>query len=130
MYNDETKARVKSRLVALLGALEALGVTHVYAEYDGTGDEGDIRVLECRAGDTTVVDIPDQVFDDVHEACRALLFAELGVWYDGDGGAGNMVIATATASVTLNHGWYETVLNDDSKSFNLRCEVPDDAEGA
>ena len=120
----DSQEQAKAALAALLAALEPLGVTTVHVEYSGSGDEGDIDLVECRAADGSVVDVADALFDEVHEACRSLLYAVLGVWYDNDGGAGRMRIDVATADVDLDHGWYETVLQDDPHTFNLLTTGP------
>lgn len=119
MYSDDMKRTIWQGVIGRLSQLEALGVSTVTAEYSGTGDEGCIDKVETFNLEGAEVALPDDVFGELPDLCMQLLFTAVGVWYDGSGGHGIMLITVPTGDVKVDHAWYETISVPDARTFNL-----------
>lgn len=106
-----TEAMTKQQLCE---AMRAAGVKHVTIEYSGSGDEGFMGDVSYQGDGGT--ELPDTEpllaeWSALHD--RALEAAGLDGYWNNDGGCGHISLNVETGELTISHGWYETVYNED-----------------
>lgn len=123
-HTDEAKRTIFANARAAAGALLAAGVVKIVAEYSGTGDEGFVDEVTLHGPEDAVIPkteptLPDPLVSDLDDLCTQLVFTEIGVWYDGDGGFGVLSWDLATGEISLQHEWYETTSVSDPHTFTV-----------
>lgn len=108
---------------AIFDALQAVGVTRVAVEFEGSGDSGQMEQATAFSGEEEIVPFPKACieitrvdFDEekdtreevsLRDAIETIAYDLLeqthGGWEDGDGGSGTFVFDVAERSLTLDY---------------------------
>lgn len=106
---QQRRAALPGRKVAVLDALRAASITSVSVEYNGEGDSGQVDYIVARKGDsdvdpaTTTLSAGRSLHDEVDDFAWELLDVYHGGFENNDGGQGQITIDVSAGTVTLDH---------------------------
>lgn len=112
---EKNKKFVDENVSRLQKALLALGVTKVYAEYDGQGDSGQME--DCNFDkDISHLDEHDYFRDQVRNLLYNLLEArDVGDWVNNNGGFGKFIWEIETNK--LYHEHHQRVMSTEDSEY-------------
>lgn len=104
-YNQreaEKKAALPAKLKALSQSLSEAGVAQVVAEYDGSGDSGQIDAIEYSDAESDEITdkVPELLRREVEDFFYAVLDVRYGGWENGDGASGKFEWSVQEALTT------------------------------
>ena len=121
--HDALKASLRDATkAALFAVLATVGITHVFVEFDGCGDSGQIESIVARAGDAEI-DLPDATVamtvvewgatepvthdlplpDAIEQLAYDLLGATHRGWENNDGAYGDFTFDVAAGTISLEY---------------------------
>jgi hypothetical protein len=101
--------------------LKDLGITLIEADYQGSGDSGQIENFTYYSNDDVVDDIPN----DVHENIESMFYGQLEYtedWYNNEGGYGTINFNLNNLSVKIDESIRYTETKDTQYSFYIKPE--------
>lgn len=90
-------------LKALTAELKALGVVSAEAEYDGSGDSGDIASVGFYAADSKDVAVSDELERRFSDAAMDLVCHRHGGWEINEGSFGKVTLHVDAGKVNIDH---------------------------
>jgi hypothetical protein len=90
------------QLTKVLRQLAELKVDEVEVKYSGCGDEGTIESMQI----TPDMDVPEELNDDIEDACYSVLNEHHPGWENNDGAAGQIVFNVLEREVAIEHNEY------------------------
>jgi hypothetical protein len=112
--------------VAVLGAMTAAGISRAVVTFDGSGDEGAVRDIQCFCGNAVIDSEPKSCADitlqsvcdwrhslgndpvdlvtALEDVTNELIAQTHQGWENNDGGQGEAVFDTGAGTITLNIG--------------------------
>jgi hypothetical protein len=99
-------------LKELINKLRGIGAAKVVAEYDGSGDSGEVNEVSARDAAGKEVKLDEDIRKAIDDAACAFL-DEYGIdWYNNEGGCGKYILDTMAATQRLEHSERVTTTED------------------
>jgi hypothetical protein len=115
----ERKEKTRLERKALVKDLRALGIATAQAEYDGSGDSGDIQSVEFLDAANQGVKLSDEVEKRFSDVVMDALCTTHGGWEINDGAYGTFTLDVGTGKAKLDHNerYTETNNSEDELDF-------------